>query len=164
MANRLRQVADHLQANASNMSDTVSAGASRPALFARPANQQARVCLAADVDGCVLQNAGRLSRSLPQTGAWYLCVLRPAASLFSSAHLHPSIFKLTAAYKADTHPNKVNLGVGAYRDDDSKPWVLPVVKKVRTHTRSCSVQLRRGSRSSTIAGDGDPPQRPHGRP
>ena len=40
-----------------------------------------------------------------------------------------SIFKLTAAYKADTFPQKVNLGVGAYRDDDSKPWVLPVVKK-----------------------------------
>ncbi|THH19416.1 hypothetical protein EW146_g1763 [Bondarzewia mesenterica] len=40
-----------------------------------------------------------------------------------------SIFKLTAAYKADPFPRKVNLGVGAYRDDDSKPWVLPVVKK-----------------------------------
>lgn len=36
---------------------------------------------------------------------------------------------MTAAYKADTYPQKVNLGVGAYRDDDSKPWVLPVVKK-----------------------------------
>jgi hypothetical protein len=42
-----------------------------------------------------------------------------------------SIFKLTATYQADTYPQKVNLGVGAYRDDDSKPWVLPVVKKVR---------------------------------
>ena len=42
-----------------------------------------------------------------------------------------SIFQLTAAYKADTFKNKVNLGVGAYRDDDNKPWVLPVVKKVR---------------------------------
>jgi aspartate/tyrosine/aromatic aminotransferase len=41
-----------------------------------------------------------------------------------------SIFKLTAAYQADTFPQKINLGVGAYRDDDSKPWVLPVVKKV----------------------------------
>ncbi|KAH9966710.1 aspartate aminotransferase [Russula dissimulans] len=40
-----------------------------------------------------------------------------------------SIFKLTAAYQADPYPQKVNLGVGAYRDDDSKPWVLPVVKK-----------------------------------
>jgi aspartate aminotransferase, cytoplasmic len=41
-----------------------------------------------------------------------------------------SIFKLTAAYQEDKFPQKVNLGVGAYRDDDSKPWVLPVVKKV----------------------------------
>lgn len=41
-----------------------------------------------------------------------------------------SIFKLTAAYKVDKFPQKVNLGVGAYRDDDSKPWVLPVVRKV----------------------------------
>jgi len=41
-----------------------------------------------------------------------------------------SIFQLTAAYKADTFERKVNLGVGAYRDDDNKPWVLPVVKKV----------------------------------
>lgn len=42
-----------------------------------------------------------------------------------------SIFKLTAAYKADPFPQKINLGVGAYRDDDSKPWVLPVVRKVK---------------------------------
>ena len=41
-----------------------------------------------------------------------------------------SIFKLTAAYKEDKHEKKVNLGVGAYRDDNNKPWVLPVVKKV----------------------------------
>lgn len=41
-----------------------------------------------------------------------------------------SIFKLTAAYKVDSYPQKINLGVGAYRDDDNKPWVLPVVKKV----------------------------------
>ena len=50
-----------------------------------------------------------------------------------------SIFKLTAAYKADTFPQKVNLGVGAYRDDNNKPWVLPVVKKVRVRTHGCLV-------------------------
>ncbi|KAG6911450.1 hypothetical protein DXG01_014524 [Tephrocybe rancida] len=33
-----------------------------------------------------------------------------------------SIFQLTASYKADTFEKKVNLGVGAYRDDDNKPW------------------------------------------
>ena len=37
------------------------------------------------------------------------------------------IFGITNAYNADTHPNKLNLGVGAYRDTDGKPWVLPVV-------------------------------------
>lgn len=41
------------------------------------------------------------------------------------------IFDLTAKYKADTNPKKVNVGVGAFRTDELKPYVLPVVKKVR---------------------------------
>jgi aspartate aminotransferase len=40
-----------------------------------------------------------------------------------------SIFKLTYTFNTDTFEKKVNLGVGAYRDDNGKPWVLPVVKK-----------------------------------
>ncbi|CAI2195592.1 5170_t:CDS:2, partial [Funneliformis geosporum] len=53
-------------------------------------------------------------------------------SLFHEVPLAPPdvIFNLTAKYKADTFAEKVNLGVGAYRDDAGKPWVLPVVKKV----------------------------------
>ncbi|KAK3902077.1 pyridoxal phosphate-dependent transferase [Staphylotrichum tortipilum] len=39
------------------------------------------------------------------------------------------LFGLMRAYKADESPNKVDLGIGAYRDDNAKPWVLPVVKK-----------------------------------
>ncbi|KAF9382791.1 Aspartate aminotransferase, cytoplasmic, partial [Podila verticillata] len=39
------------------------------------------------------------------------------------------IFALTSSYKADTDSRKVNLGVGAYRTEEGKPWVLPVVKK-----------------------------------
>ncbi|KXX82023.1 Aspartate aminotransferase, cytoplasmic [Madurella mycetomatis] len=39
------------------------------------------------------------------------------------------LFGLMRAYKADPSPNKVDLGIGAYRDDNAKPWVLPVVKK-----------------------------------
>lgn len=35
-----------------------------------------------------------------------------------------------AAYRADPFDKKVDLGIGAYRDNDAKPWVLPVVKKV----------------------------------
>ncbi|KAK1759155.1 pyridoxal phosphate-dependent transferase [Echria macrotheca] len=39
------------------------------------------------------------------------------------------LFGLMRAYKADTSSNKVDLGIGAYRDNNAKPWVLPVVKK-----------------------------------
>ncbi|KAH6856980.1 pyridoxal phosphate-dependent transferase [Chaetomium sp. MPI-CAGE-AT-0009] len=39
------------------------------------------------------------------------------------------LFGLMRAYKADSSPDKVDLGIGAYRDDNAKPWVLPVVKK-----------------------------------
>ncbi|OJJ45270.1 hypothetical protein ASPZODRAFT_70084 [Penicilliopsis zonata CBS 506.65] len=40
-------------------------------------------------------------------------------------------YALTAAYNADSHPEKVLLGAGVYRDENLKPWVLPSVKKVR---------------------------------
>lgn len=40
------------------------------------------------------------------------------------------LFGLMAAYKEDKFDKKVDLGIGAYRDDNAKPWVLPVVKKV----------------------------------
>ncbi|KAI1619036.1 aspartate aminotransferase [Exophiala viscosa] len=39
------------------------------------------------------------------------------------------LFGLMAAYKKDTSDKKVDLGIGAYRDNNAKPWVLPVVKK-----------------------------------
>jgi aspartate aminotransferase len=50
------------------------------------------------------------------------------------------LFGLMAAYKADTFDKKIDLGIGAYRDNNAKPWVLPVVKKVfiSTHTTSLS--------------------------
>lgn len=36
-------------------------------------------------------------------------------------------FQLLDKFQRDTNPNKVNLGIGVYRDDEGKPWVLPVV-------------------------------------
>lgn len=39
------------------------------------------------------------------------------------------LFGLMAAYRKDDFDKKVDLGIGAYRDDNAKPWVLPVVKK-----------------------------------
>ena len=41
------------------------------------------------------------------------------------------LFGLMAAYRKDESEKKVDLGIGAYRDNNAKPWVLPVVKKVR---------------------------------
>ena len=40
------------------------------------------------------------------------------------------IFGLVDAYNKDTRSPKVNLTIGAYRDDQGKPYVLNVVKEV----------------------------------
>jgi hypothetical protein len=40
------------------------------------------------------------------------------------------ILGITLAFQADTHPDKLNLGVGAYRTEEGKPLVLNCVKKV----------------------------------
>jgi len=42
------------------------------------------------------------------------------------------VFQLGRDYQADTDPNKVSLGVGAYRTEEGKPWILPVVKKAES--------------------------------
>ncbi|GME24054.1 Aspartate aminotransferase [Neofusicoccum parvum] len=60
--------------------------------------------------------------------------MSPAKSTVFQADVVPKapedpLFGLMAAYRADTFPQKVDLGIGAYRDDSAKPWVLPVVKK-----------------------------------
>ncbi|KAJ1983554.1 Aspartate aminotransferase, cytoplasmic [Dimargaris verticillata] len=56
------------------------------------------------------------------------------ASNFTEVPLAPpdAILNLSTLYKADTFVRKVDLGVGAYRDNNGKPWVLPVVRKAET--------------------------------
>jgi len=41
------------------------------------------------------------------------------------------ILGINVAYKADPTPDKLNLGVGAYRTEEGQPLVLQVVRKVR---------------------------------
>jgi aspartate aminotransferase len=41
-----------------------------------------------------------------------------------------AILGVTEAFKKDKNPKKINLGVGAYRDDQGKPFVLPSVQMV----------------------------------
>ena len=40
------------------------------------------------------------------------------------------ILCLAGMYMSDTDPRKVNLGIGAYRDNEGKPYVFPIIKKV----------------------------------
>lgn len=53
------------------------------------------------------------------------------ASVWSQVAQGPpdAILGITEAFKKDSHPKKINLGVGAYRDDKGKPYVLPSVKE-----------------------------------
>jgi len=53
-------------------------------------------------------------------------------SMFANVQLCPpdAVFGLNAEYLADTSPDKVNLGIGAYRTNEGKPYVMPVVTKV----------------------------------
>ncbi|XP_071856890.1 glutamate oxaloacetate transaminase 2 [Bombus fervidus] len=64
--------------------------------------------------------------------------VRSISSWWSQIEMGPPdpIFSLTERYKADTHPNKVNLGVGAYRDDETKPFILPSVRMAEERIRS----------------------------
>jgi aspartate aminotransferase len=64
----------------------------------------------------------RLSTALPAARS---------ASHWANIKLAPpdKILGLNEAFKADTRTNKVNLGVGAYRDDKGKPFVLPSVQR-----------------------------------
>lgn len=39
------------------------------------------------------------------------------------------LFGLKARYVADSRSDKVDLGIGAYRDNNGKPWILPAVRK-----------------------------------
>lgn len=45
-----------------------------------------------------------------------------------------AILGVTEAFKRDSDPKKINLGVGAYRDDNGKPFVLSSVTEARYHT------------------------------
>merc|ERR1719479_211042 len=49
------------------------------------------------------------------------------------------ILGVSEAFKADPNPAKINLGVGAYRDDDGKPVVLPSVKEAQNRINDANM-------------------------
>lgn len=59
-----------------------------------------------------------------------IAVLRTASTWANVPQGPPdAILGITEAFKADSFDQKINLGVGAYRDDKGKPYVLPSVLK-----------------------------------
>ncbi|XP_065920111.1 aspartate aminotransferase, cytoplasmic-like isoform X2 [Dysidea avara] len=60
------------------------------------------------------------------------------SSVFGHVQAVPNdaIFNLKTLYESDTHPQKVDLGIGAYRTEDGTPWVLPVVRTVEAQMSS----------------------------
>ncbi|PSC69059.1 aspartate aminotransferase isoform B [Micractinium conductrix] len=75
-----------------------------------------------------------VGRLLPAAGAAVPVVARAlstAAGWFGHVTEAPRdpILGVTEKYLADTNPMKINLGVGAYRDDSGQPWVLPSVRE-----------------------------------
>jgi aspartate aminotransferase, cytoplasmic len=52
--------------------------------------------------------------------------------IFQNVKMAPAdpIVGINAVFNADSDPRKVNLGVGAYRDDNGKPYIFKVVRKV----------------------------------
>lgn len=71
---------------------------------------------------------------LEQISAQMAPTVKPSAFLADVVPMAPEdpLFGLMAAYRKDKFEKKVDLGIGAYRDNNAKPWVLPVVKKVGT--------------------------------
>jgi aspartate aminotransferase, cytoplasmic len=71
------------------------------------------------------QRAGRIAAASPASGT------KQPNSLLAGVPLAPPdpIFGLNSAFKADKSGKKVNLGVGAYRTAEGKPWVLQCVQR-----------------------------------
>lgn len=69
--------------------------------------------------------------SLARNAPALLCRATRAGSTWAHVKGGPPdpILGVTEAFKRDQDPRKINLGVGAYRDENGKPYVLPSVRK-----------------------------------
>ncbi|KRW99469.1 Pyridoxal phosphate-dependent transferase [Pseudocohnilembus persalinus] len=68
----------------------------------------------------LLKRQNYLSKStFSSTGVWDHIPLGPA----------DPVLGITEKYNNDTHPNKINLGIGAYRDEQGKPVIMECVKR-----------------------------------
>ena len=60
------------------------------------------------------------------------CFSAVSSSLWSHLKKAPPdpVFGLIEAFRRDPRPDKINIGIGVYADDNGSPFVFPVVRKV----------------------------------
>lgn len=81
-----------------------------------------------------MQISNRLVRlALVPRSKFVLNVAALSTSHWAKVTLAPpdKILGLNEMFNKSTHPQKVNLGVGAYRDENGKPFILDSVKKAK---------------------------------
>lgn len=78
----------------------------------------------------------------------------PSSSWWSHVEMGPPdpILGVTEAFKRDTNSKKMNLGVGAYRDDNGKPYVLSCVRKVSRGPRGSRHHTGSSAGSASASG------------
>ncbi|CAM6002278.1 unnamed protein product [Sphagnum balticum] len=76
-----------------------------------------------------------------------------SSNYFTNVQLAPPdpIIGTGIAYEADKSPDKINLGVGAYRDDNGKPYVFKVVKEIEDQIASTQALSGTGALSIGFA-------------
>jgi aspartate/tyrosine/aromatic aminotransferase len=74
----------------------------------------------------------RITRASSLFSAKSVSLNQRASSVWSKVVKGPEdpILGVSVAFNKDPSPQKINLGVGAYRDDKGKPFVLECVKRV----------------------------------
>jgi len=79
--------------------------------------------------GVTMLNTAR--NSLQRNAANISAAASRNSSFWSGVEMGPpdAILGVSEAFKKDSNPKKMNLGVGAYRDDNGQPFVLPSVRK-----------------------------------
>jgi len=90
--------------------------------------------------------------SLQRSAAPCLSAVRNA-SFWSGVEMGPpdAILGVTEAFKKDNNPKKMNLGVGAYRDDNGQPFVLPSVRQAEQNV----IAAKMNKEYAPIGGEGD---------
>ncbi|GMH43336.1 hypothetical protein BSKO_11258 [Bryopsis sp. KO-2023] len=91
-----------------------------------------------------------LRASVPRSSIRAMAVSTKSASMLESVEMAPPdpILGISENFKKDTSPEKLNLGVGAYRTEELQPYVLEVVRKAE------AAMLEKGENKEYLPIDG----------